>query len=203
MSRSQHNKFLDENVMPDSKKQKILNAALALFVEQGIHSTSTASIAKAANVANGTLFHHFPSKEALVISLYQSVKQDFSQQVAPQNIMVGNIKEQARTAWDNAIDWTITHPLHQQFCLQVMHYQPITSQLKAKVLAEEFKYLQQLIELGQQVNLIATHPIEYMLDNCHGQFITASSFFINNPKLAQNIAYRNAAFNMFWQSLQA
>ncbi|WP_282166354.1 TetR/AcrR family transcriptional regulator [Shewanella japonica] len=60
------------------KKQAILNCALQLFVDQGFHGTSTASIAKTAGVATGTLFHHFPSKEALLNHLFVVVKQEFA-----------------------------------------------------------------------------------------------------------------------------
>ena len=45
------------------KKQAILDTALTLFVSQGFYATSTASIAKTAGVATGTLFHHFASKK--------------------------------------------------------------------------------------------------------------------------------------------
>jgi len=189
--------------MAVSKKQKILDTALVLFVEQGIHSTSTASIAKASGVANGTLFHHFPSKEDLVISLYQNLKQDFARQVAPQGIASEDLKQQAKSAWDKALDWTIANPLRQQFCLQAVHYQPLTCQLQAKVLEEEFGYLRKLIEYGQQQKLIANYPLDLMLDNCHGQFLTSSSFFINHPELAENPEYREAAFEIFWRALKA
>ncbi|HBY86289.1 MAG TPA: TetR/AcrR family transcriptional regulator, partial [Colwellia sp.] len=32
------------------------------------------------------------------------------------------------------------------------------------------------------------------------QFLTSSQFFINNSDLAQDAKYRDAAFNLFWQS---
>ncbi|MGL5975525.1 MAG: TetR/AcrR family transcriptional regulator, partial [Aeromonas sobria] len=44
------------------KRRQILDAALALCAEDGLQGAATARIAKAAGVANGTLFHHFPSK---------------------------------------------------------------------------------------------------------------------------------------------
>lgn len=56
------------------KKQLILNAALKLFVEQGFHGTPTSKIAKEAGVANGTLFHHFKTKDDLIIALYLHLK---------------------------------------------------------------------------------------------------------------------------------
>ena len=54
---------------------------------------------------------------------------------------------------------------------------------------------------GQQQQLIADYPIELMLESAHGQFLTSSQFFINNSDLAQDTQYREAAFNLFWQSL--
>ncbi len=56
------------------KKQLILNAALKLFVEQGFHGTPTSRIAKEAGVANGTLFHHFKTKDDLIVTLYLHLK---------------------------------------------------------------------------------------------------------------------------------
>ena len=50
----------------NEKKQSILDASLKLFVENGFHGTSTAEIAKTAEVATGTLFHYFKTKEELI-----------------------------------------------------------------------------------------------------------------------------------------
>ncbi len=63
-----------QKTMTDKRRQ-ILDAALALCAEDGLQGAATARIAKAAGVANGTLFHHFPRKEALILQLYQDIKQ--------------------------------------------------------------------------------------------------------------------------------
>ncbi len=54
----------------DDKKEAILEAALALFAERGFHGTSVPSIAEKAEVAAGTIYRYFESKEALVNALY-------------------------------------------------------------------------------------------------------------------------------------
>ncbi|MCU7376076.1 TetR/AcrR family transcriptional regulator [Paucibacter sp. O1-1] len=56
------------------KKQAILDSALQLFVSNGFNATSTASIAKAAGVATGTLFHHFPTKSDIMSQLFLSMQ---------------------------------------------------------------------------------------------------------------------------------
>ncbi len=51
------------------KQQKIVEAAIQMFAEKGYASTSTNEIAKAAGVAEGTIFRHYGSKENLLLSV--------------------------------------------------------------------------------------------------------------------------------------
>ena len=185
---------------PKNKKQQLLDAALVLFVNQGIYATSTASIAKTAGVATGTLFHHFPSKDALVLELYKNIKQEFALQIAPFELDAAKLEQQAKVIWQQAIEWALANAEQQQFCLLVMQYQPLSADTKAQIFADEFGFLKEIMLFGQQHKLIANYPIGLMLESAHGQFLTSSQFFINNSDLAQDAKYRDAAFNLFWQS---
>lgn len=49
------------------KKKKILEVSIDLFAKNGYSNTSTSQIAKEAEVAEGTIFKHFGSKENLLI----------------------------------------------------------------------------------------------------------------------------------------
>ncbi len=48
------------------KKRKILESAIALFIEHGYHGASTAKVAKKAGVSEGLIFRHFTNKEGLL-----------------------------------------------------------------------------------------------------------------------------------------
>lgn len=48
------------------KQEKIINAALKLFAEEGYKSTSTSKVAKEAGVSEGLIFRHFGNKEGLL-----------------------------------------------------------------------------------------------------------------------------------------
>ncbi|MHA6252634.1 TetR/AcrR family transcriptional regulator [Oceanobacillus sp. CAU 1775] len=48
------------------KKQNILEAALALFIKDGIQKVSVAEIAKEANVSQVTIYNYFESKDNLI-----------------------------------------------------------------------------------------------------------------------------------------
>jgi len=50
-------------------RRKILETARRLFAEHGFEATTTRDIAQAAEIATGTLFNYFPTKEAIVACL--------------------------------------------------------------------------------------------------------------------------------------
>jgi AcrR family transcriptional regulator len=53
----------------ERSQQKILDAAYALFIEQGFAATSMRQIAAQAGLALGGIYNHFPSKEAIFESI--------------------------------------------------------------------------------------------------------------------------------------
>lgn len=57
--------------MPDTKTT-ILETARRLFHEQGYEATGIAQILKAADINSGSLYHFFPSKEALLLGVLES-----------------------------------------------------------------------------------------------------------------------------------
>jgi AcrR family transcriptional regulator len=54
---------------PVETRQRIIDAASKLFLEKGYANTSTADLAVAADVAEGSIFYHFGSKRALLAAL--------------------------------------------------------------------------------------------------------------------------------------
>jgi AcrR family transcriptional regulator len=52
----------------DSARERLLDAADVLIYRNGVHATGTQAILEAAGVARMSLYHHFGSKEALVVA---------------------------------------------------------------------------------------------------------------------------------------
>lgn len=47
-------------------RERLANAALTLFAEQGIYDTTVEDVTEAADVGKGTFYQHFPSKTAII-----------------------------------------------------------------------------------------------------------------------------------------
>ncbi|SHH76272.1 TetR/AcrR family transcriptional regulator [Ferrimonas marina] len=184
-----------------SKRQLLLDAALDCFVEQGIDATATARIAKRAGVANGTLFHHFPTKQDLVNALYAEVKQRMSQQL--QEGLASDtapLQQRARILWFNALDWLMAHPKGLRFVLQVRQHPGQGQRLEQ--LEAWFPILVELIEQGQHSGALAPVPRDLALALCENHLLGCAQFFQEQPDKAQQPEYRNASFNTLWHLLE-
>lgn len=53
----------------EERRQDILEAALKIFTNKGYNGSTTAEIARAAGVAEGTIFRHFATKKELLIAV--------------------------------------------------------------------------------------------------------------------------------------
>ncbi len=76
-----------------TKKEAILQAATQLFASKGYKGVAVSEIAARASVAQGTVFHHFKSKENLLISICDDLVRSY----------ISGIKEAAQgpgSGWD-------------------------------------------------------------------------------------------------------
>lgn len=55
----------------NDKRARILEAAITVFAKNGFHETRVSDVAKAAGVADGTIYLYFESKEELLVSLFE------------------------------------------------------------------------------------------------------------------------------------
>ncbi len=53
------------------KRSRILNAAVKVFAKNGFYDTRVSDVAKAAGVADGTIYLYFKSKDEILLSLFE------------------------------------------------------------------------------------------------------------------------------------
>ncbi|MFK7985382.1 MAG: TetR/AcrR family transcriptional regulator [Sandaracinaceae bacterium] len=53
------------------KRERILRAAIRVFAQNGFYATRVSEIAKAAGVADGTIYLYFENKDAVLVSIFE------------------------------------------------------------------------------------------------------------------------------------
>ena len=91
------------------KREAIMTAALALFVERGFYGTAVPEIAERADVGAGTIYRYFESKEALVNAIYREQKLVFGRLALEGFPSTAPMREQFRQLWTRMARFATEH----------------------------------------------------------------------------------------------
>jgi AcrR family transcriptional regulator len=106
---------------PTDKREAIMSAALALFVERGFFGTAVPEIADRAGVGAGTIYRYFESKEALVNAVYREHKLAFGRLALDDFPTTAPTREQFRTLWMRMARFATENPSSFVF-LELHHH---------------------------------------------------------------------------------
>jgi len=95
---------------PD-RRESILDAAVQCFVERGFYGTAIPLIAEKAEIAAGTIYHYFESKEILVNALYKQWKTTIAQRVFTAFPPAAPVREQFQVMWHVMVDFAMSEPI--------------------------------------------------------------------------------------------
>lgn len=87
-------------------KQKLLDAATDIIMNQGVHQLTLDEVAKTAGVSKGGLLYHYPSKEALMTAMVERLQQE-------QNEIYASLQQEGHgpvEAFVRLFDETKLHP---------------------------------------------------------------------------------------------
>jgi len=59
------------DLQAETRRQQLLDIALALFAERGFENVSIKDLAAEAEVASGLIYHYFRSKDELLVAIFQ------------------------------------------------------------------------------------------------------------------------------------
>ncbi|MEQ9519157.1 MAG: TetR/AcrR family transcriptional regulator [Parvibaculum sp.] len=68
--------------VPNKTYMTALQTAKTLFAARGYEAVTTAEICEAADISNGSLFHHFKNKEGIAVAIFKSLVRDYQADIA-------------------------------------------------------------------------------------------------------------------------
>lgn len=138
------------------KRRQIIDAALKVFAEHGLHGVSVPTIAAQADVSVGTLYRYFRSKEALINAVFRDAKNALQEQLLNGLDLMHPSRTLFNALWQRLTDFARNHPHAFQFLEMQDHH----SYLNAESRSVEQGLLIPLglmVIIGQRTGLISDH----------------------------------------------
>ncbi|GAA4837391.1 TetR/AcrR family transcriptional regulator [Algivirga pacifica] len=186
-----------------TKKEKILDTMLQLIAERGVHDTPMSLISKVSGVATGTIYHHFSSKEKILVELYLGLKAELGR--ITQNALTQDIgfKEKLNTFWVDLFQYYIKHPLKFQFGEQIINTPIIDEEttLKGK---EFYQPAIDFLAEGIRSQQIRTINLRLLSEMIYSNIGTLVKIHINDKDL-QSVDHDmvQEAFDIIWKGIKA
>ena len=100
------------------KKEAIFQAMLELISKHGFHSSPMSEVAKQADVAAGTIYHYFKSKDELICALYVRLREKFVENLFKTDDSGKSFKDRFRHFYLQMIQEAIKNPKEFYFLEQ-------------------------------------------------------------------------------------
>ena len=181
-----------------TKQNAILNAALELLVEKGVHNTPMSQVAKAANTGMGTIYNYFPNKEVLINEIYATIKEQ------EENLFLevrtdGPIKTRFESYMTRLIVFFMEHPSYFKF-LQQLDASPIITEENKTNAKKPVEIVASLLKSGQEDRIIKSIETEQILVFIGGAISSYLKRNLNTTKKKQTSLTDH--INMVWDGIK-
>nr|WP_321268484.1 TetR/AcrR family transcriptional regulator [uncultured Sulfurimonas sp.] len=182
-----------------TKREMILQTAMNLFIKKGIQSTSTASIAKKAGVATGTLFHHFKTKEELVYELYNLIFDSLIKYHKKHFKENNSAYERLKQLWFLNIEWGMKHIEYANF-LERYAFHFYASDSAMQDASKRFDYYINTITDLISNKLTKCDDFEYVMNHFSWNMRMNGNYFISHPELYTREMLEKT-FEIYWSGI--
>jgi AcrR family transcriptional regulator len=131
-------------------KQKILDAALEVFANEGYHSSAVSSIAKTAGISKGLLYNYFKSKEDVLNELMLGMFDEFMDEIIPLKPGEKLNREHIIHFINKSIDLVLEKPKFWKLYFGVFVQPDVMSMLMKKVMDKVSPYMISLAQYFKQ-----------------------------------------------------
>ena len=183
-------------------REKILEAALELFVENGLYGVATSKISKKAGVSTGILFHHFETKDKLIAELYACNKAKYMQEAIEQVEISGTSEMKLRQIWDSMLLRCSSNPLLSKFCRQIEHSPFIENVKQEEKMQNILNKLSGIFEKGIDDNEIKNMPIELLTSIFNSMQAGVVIYLQANPDKMAEPDFMDSVWKSAWCALK-
>jgi len=181
----------------EDKRNAILLAATRVFAERGL-GAATAAISSAAEVAEGTLFTYFRTKDELVNALYGEIKVELAEVMMSGFPRKGSVRTRLQHIWDCFVEWGVANPLKRRVLRLLETSDKLTLESK-RAGASPFVAIQSMVEEAVAQRVIQDLPQAFIAATMQALADTTMDFMMLHSRKKEQ--YRVMGFEMLWAGI--
>jgi AcrR family transcriptional regulator len=181
----------------DDKRSAIVAAAIRVIVKEGL-SAPTATIAREAGIANGSLFTYFETKADLYNQLYLELKAEMASTLLEGLPAKAALRAQFFHVWSNWMHWAARNPEKRRALALLGVADDITPATRAaghKTMAD----LAQLVEQSRAKGPMRDAPFGLVLALMNALAEATMDFVVNDP--GRTDQHCKVGFEAVWRML--
>lgn len=146
----------------ESKEKRIndiTDAAMEIFLKKGYENTTMESIAKKAGISKGGLYHHFKSKDMVLVFVNQKISEKL-EKIAYESVEMPSVKEGLLFYIENYLRYWLEHPVETTFLfLSITKILDNSELLKyyQQFTGDYMKYMEEAFEMGIEAGEFIPH----------------------------------------------
>lgn len=134
----------------EDKAIRILDSATRVFARKGFYNSTIADVAKAAEVAEGTIYLYFKNKDDLLISIFEHSMDLFIQEVSRELQGIRDSKEKLKTFLNLHLQLVQKNPdLAQVLQIELRQSSKFMKEYEGGKFAEYLNLVQSILEEGR------------------------------------------------------
>lgn len=183
------------------KRETFLNAALKLFVSNGVQTTSTAKIAQEAGTAAGTLFIYFPTKQDLINELILKISREQSENTKAMLKPSLSAQDTFLTIWQSSIHWFLENLASYQYIQQIRDSGIIPDEVTQET-ERYFDYYFEAIQKGVSEGIIKPYALELVGTFLYYDIVAVMNQLIASADESKQEETIQIGFELFWDGIK-
>lgn len=134
-----------------STRARIIEVAARLFAKRGFEGTSLQDVADAAGISKTAIYHHFKSKDELLVALHHGLIDRIIERQEDRSHGARTAREMLRAFIGDLIDLMHEHPTHLRVFLELYRHLPQRARRDVDTKREQFiAEFHELLETGRR-----------------------------------------------------
>jgi AcrR family transcriptional regulator len=181
----------------EDKRNAIIAAATRVIASEGL-GAATATMAREAGVANGSLFTYFETKADLFNQLYLELKAEMALAALAGLPAEAELRQQVFHIWSNWLNWAVSRPERRRALAQLGVSEEITPATRAEA-HKTMARIAELLERSRANGPMCDAPMGFVAAIMNSLADATTDFMIQDPINADR--HCQVGFDALWRML--